>query len=94
MIVHEKMLKLSLPSKYVDLFYIINVQFFLRKNQRITLEEFKWIWFMEYGHRMWGRLIGAVFLIPAGIFWYQKKLTPSLKRKIIMFGSLIAAQVN
>merc|ERR1712013_601020 len=35
------------------------------KNSQITLNEFKFIWYMEYGHRMWGRSIGAFFYIPA-----------------------------
>ncbi|XP_058810582.1 cytochrome c oxidase assembly protein COX15 homolog isoform X2 [Phymastichus coffea] len=35
---------------------------FLNKN--ITLDDFKQIWWMEYIHRMWGRLIGATFIIP------------------------------
>ena len=39
------------------------------KNSQITLNEFKFIWYMEYGHRMWGRSIGAFFYIPAIAFW-------------------------
>ena len=27
---------------------------------------------MEYLHRMWGRLIGAVFIIPATYFWAKR----------------------
>ena len=28
------------------------------KNSDISMEDFKFIWAMEYGHRMWGRCIG------------------------------------
>lgn len=48
---------------------------------------------MEYGHRMWGRAIGAFFLIPAAYFWAKGKFTPSMKKKVFLFGSLILTQV-
>lgn len=59
----------------------------------MTLADFKTIWHMEYGHRMWGRLIGGVFLIPAAFFWARGMLKPGMKPRILAFGSLIAAQV-
>ncbi|PNF31568.1 Cytochrome c oxidase assembly protein COX15-like protein [Cryptotermes secundus] len=62
------------------------------KNKNITLEQFKWIWWMEYGHRMWGRAIGAVFIIPATVFWACGWLKPGMKKRIIAFGTLIALQ--
>ncbi|XP_022203325.1 cytochrome c oxidase assembly protein COX15 homolog [Nilaparvata lugens] len=65
---------------------------FKMKNQSITLEEFKWIWWMEYGHRMWGRLIGASFYMPATFFWAKGWLTPVMKKRVAFFGALIAAQ--
>lgn len=49
---------------------------------------------MEYGHRMWGRAIGAVFLVPAVYFWSRGMLKPGMKPRVLIFGSLIAAQVN
>lgn len=58
----------------------------------MTLSEFKWIWYMEFAHRMWGRAIGAVFLIPAIVFWSKGFFTPSMKKRVLIFGSLIAAQ--
>jgi heme a synthase len=33
-------------------------------NQGMTLAEFKGIFWWEYVHRMWGRLVGMVFLVP------------------------------
>ncbi|KAK9719812.1 Cytochrome oxidase assembly protein [Popillia japonica] len=62
------------------------------KNREMTLSEFKWIWYMEYGHRMWGRAIGAVFLIPAAIFWSRGMFNKALKIRIGAFGALIGAQ--
>jgi len=62
------------------------------KNKDITLDEFKFIWHMEYGHRMWGRLIGAVFYIPAAIFWAKNYFPASLKPRILILGGLLACQ--
>lgn len=62
------------------------------KNKEITLSEFKRIWHMEYGHRMWGRAIGAFFLIPATFFWARGWLKPAMKKRLLIFGGLIGAQ--
>jgi len=37
---------------------------YLKINIGMNLEEFKKIFFWEYFHRLWGRLIGIVFFIP------------------------------
>lgn len=58
----------------------------------MTLSEFKWIWHMEFGHRMWGRLIGATFLIPAIYFWSRGRFNAGLKKRVVIFGTLIGAQ--
>lgn len=58
----------------------------------MTLAEFKRIWWMEYAHRMWGRLIGAVFAIPASYFWIKGMFTPAMKARVLVFGSLIGMQ--
>nr|SVE70373.1 EOG090X04TT [Daphnia similis]SVE70997.1 EOG090X04TT [Daphnia similis]SVE71628.1 EOG090X04TT [Daphnia similis]SVE72260.1 EOG090X04TT [Daphnia similis] len=58
----------------------------------INLEEFKFIWHMEYGHRMWGRLIGAMFVIPAAIFWKKGYFNSALKKRILIYGTLIGCQ--
>ena len=34
------------------------------KNINMTLSEFKYIFWWEYGHRVLGRLIGIIFIIP------------------------------
>nr|CAG4651762.1 EOG090X04TT [Triops cancriformis] len=62
------------------------------KNKGMTLEEFKFIWWMEYSHRMWGRLIGAAYFLPATYFWVKGFLTPSLKKRVVIFGGLLAFQ--
>ncbi|CAG0920459.1 unnamed protein product [Notodromas monacha] len=65
---------------------------FKLKNSHMTLEEFKFIWWMEYMHRMWGRGIGAFFLLPATYFWYKGWFPTPMKRRVAAFGTLILAQ--
>lgn len=58
----------------------------------MTLEEFKRIWWMEYLHRTWGRLIGAVFIIPATYFWFKGMLKRGMRARVLALGSLIGLQ--
>ena len=57
------------------------------KNFHFTLEEFKSIFFWEYLHRMLGRVIGLVFIIPFFIFWKQGRFSKTtLKNLWIILG--------
>ncbi|XP_780720.2 cytochrome c oxidase assembly protein COX15 homolog [Strongylocentrotus purpuratus] len=58
----------------------------------ITLQQFKFIWTMEYSHRMWGRAIGLAFFIPAAIFWKKGWISKSLKPRLGIYGSLLVFQ--
>lgn len=58
----------------------------------MTVAEFKFIFFMEYAHRMWGRLIGAAFALPAAYFWSRGYFNRALKARALVFGTLIGAQ--
>lgn len=53
-------------------------------NAQISLEKFKFIYLMEYTHRIMGRLIGLVFCLPFIYFLATKKLsaTPKLIPKL------------
>jgi cytochrome c oxidase assembly protein subunit 15 len=46
---------------------------FKQLNADFTLPDFKFIFFWEWFHRFWGRLIGVVFAIPFIIFIIQKR---------------------
>jgi len=46
---------------------------FKQLNNDFTLPDFKFIFFWEWFHRFWGRLIGVVFAIPFIIFIIQKR---------------------
>jgi len=65
---------------------------FMKLNSKMTLNEFKFIWWMEYGHRQWGRTIGAFFAIPAAYFWYKGALSSVLKKRVVLCGALIGFQ--
>lgn len=59
----------------------------------MTIEEFKWIWWMEYGHRTWGRCIGAAFFIPMVGFLLTRKFSRTTKIHSIICSVLLAGQV-
>jgi cytochrome c oxidase assembly protein subunit 15 len=47
---------------------------YIKKNYHFTIEEFKEIFFWEYIHRLIGRIIGIVFLVPFLYFLITKKI--------------------
>jgi len=49
-------------------------------NKNISLDDFKFIFWIEYIHRIWGRLIFLIFLIPL-IFFLKKKYIPKKFKK-------------
>ena len=53
-------------------------------NFDINLNDFKKIFFWEYFHRIWGRLIGLVFFIPLFYFWITKKLSTKKKKYLLL----------
>ncbi|MCP4874066.1 MAG: heme A synthase [Gammaproteobacteria bacterium] len=59
---------------------------FQKINSDLTLEGFKSIFWFEYSHRMLGRLIGLVFLLPFAYFRLRGMIKPGLiPRLVIMF---------
>ncbi len=61
-------------------------------NFDFTLRDFKFIFFWEWFHRLWARLIGVVFLIPFIIFLLQKRFRPSMVKPMIILFLLGALQ--
>lgn len=53
-------------------------------NHRMNLEEFKFIFFWEYFHRLFGRLIGLVFIVPYLFFFFRKKLNKKWNRRLLL----------
>lgn len=52
-------------------------------NHGMTLPEFKFIFYMEWGHRMWGRLVGLAYILPTMYFWRKGYFTRSMKGKVL-----------
>ncbi len=61
-------------------------------NFDFTLKDFKFIFFWEWFHRLWARLIGVVFLIPFIIFLVQKRFKPSMVKPMMILFLLGALQ--
>jgi cytochrome c oxidase assembly protein subunit 15 len=59
-------------------------------NKGISLSDFKFIYFWEYFHRLWARLMFFVFIIPFVFFyfkrWFSKKLIPRLLVVVLLAG--------
>lgn len=53
-------------------------------NHRMNLDEFKFIFFWEYFHRLFGRLIGLVFFLPYAFFLVRKKLNKTWNRRLLL----------
>jgi cytochrome c oxidase assembly protein subunit 15 len=61
-------------------------------NPGMGLEEFKGIFWLEYFHRLLGRLIGVVFFVPLLYFLWRRALAPPLALKLGGIFLLGAAQ--
>lgn len=61
-------------------------------NSGFTIKDFKFIFFWEWFHRVWARLIGVVFAIPFIIFLIQKRFKPSMVKPMLILFLLGALQ--
>ena len=65
-------------------------------NEGMSMADFKFIYFWEYMHRLWARLMFFVFLIPFIIFSFRGMLDRSLNMKLLgaVFLALVVASVG
>lgn len=61
-------------------------------NSDMTVDEFKTIYWWEWGHRTWGRAIGLAFIIPFAVFLFRKSIPTGWTGRIVFVGALGAAQ--
>ena len=54
------------------------------KNFHMSLDDFKSIFWFEYGHRLLGRSIGIIFLLPFLFFLFKGKIEKPLRPKLII----------
>lgn len=55
------------------------------QNAGMSLGEFKYIYWWEWGHRLLGRAIGVLFAIPFLIFWLQGRLSGRFGATLALF---------
>jgi len=51
-------------------------------NKGMTMSEFKFIYFWEYIHRLWARIMGFVFVIPLGYFIFKGWIDSRLAKRL------------
>lgn len=61
-------------------------------NSAMTLEEFKGIYWWEWGHRFLGRIIGMVWIFGFLGFWAAKKIPTGWIGRLVTIGALIGVQ--
>ncbi len=63
---------------------------FLKVNSDMDLADFKSIFWFEFLHRLWGRLIGVAFLLPFLVFlargWISRGLAPKMVLMFVLGG--------
>lgn len=65
---------------------------FIHKNSWMELADFKEIFFWEWFHRLWGRLIGLVYALPLAWFWIKNQIPQGYKPRLLMLLALGGAQ--
>ncbi len=61
-------------------------------NHWMELEDFKTIYWWEWGHRLLGRLVGLVYIVPFIFFAVKKWIPAGYMGRILLFGALGAFQ--
>jgi cytochrome c oxidase assembly protein subunit 15 len=61
-------------------------------NEGMTVDEFKWIYFWEYFHRLWARLMFVVFVIPVAYFAYKGLIPQKLGLHLVAIFLMAALQ--
>lgn len=63
-------------------------------NSHFDLSDFKFIYFWEYFHRLWVRILGFIFLIPFIVFILRKQINSYLIKRlllVVLFAALTAS---
>lgn len=61
-------------------------------NEGMTLSEFKFIYFWEWGHRQLGRMIGLVWALGFAYFWLRRQIPSGWTGRLLLPGLLGGAQ--
>ena len=77
-------------SNYFELYK--EIPEFKLLNQTMTLEEFKVIFLWEFAHRLLGRIVGILFLLPLIYFTFRKKISKKYLTSLYFIFILILIQ--
>lgn len=58
----------------------------------MTMNEFKFIWYMEWGHRHLGRIIGSAVVFPTLLLITRRWVSRALKYRLLGFSGLVVGQ--
>lgn len=61
-------------------------------NPHMNLSEFKSIYYMEWAHRIWGRIVGISFVLPAIYFISRRRVSAPMTVKLVGIAGLIGFQ--
>ena len=61
-------------------------------NSDMDLSEFKKIYYMEWTHRIWGRVIGLTFVLPSVYFIARRRVTARMAWNLVGISGLIGFQ--
>ncbi|HEX4174186.1 MAG TPA: COX15/CtaA family protein, partial [Acetobacteraceae bacterium] len=75
------------PADWTDAFHKYqHIPQYIREHQGMTLGEFKGIYWWEWTHRLLGRTIGVVFLVPFLFFVWRRWISRrEIPRMIVLF---------
>ncbi|GAO47567.1 hypothetical protein G7K_1770-t1 [Saitoella complicata NRRL Y-17804] len=62
------------------------------RSEDMTLAEFQYIFGFEWAHRVWGRAIGLVFVVPTLYLIARRRVTPRIAKRLLGIGALIGFQ--
>ena len=82
------------PKEWIAAFNVYQATPEGKMNSHYVLDDFKYIFFWEYLHRMMGRLLGLVFIIPFIYFLIKKKLNRKLIYQSLILFSMGAMQAG
>jgi len=57
-------------------------------NRGFGMDGFRQIFWLEYLHRLWGRLIGLAFALPLAWFWLRGRLPAALRPRLLLLLAL------
>lgn len=61
-------------------------------NAGMTLSQFKSIFWWEFIHRIWARVVGLVFVIPLAWLWFRRRIPREMIPRLVTLGVLMGAQ--